>query len=54
MLETFNCGLGMIIIIDKNDYNKAKKIISKTKFKTMIVGEISDKKDNKPIVYIND
>ena len=54
MLETFNCGLGMIIIIDKNDYNKAKKIISKTKFKPMIVGEISDKKDNKPIVYIND
>ena len=37
-----------------DDFDNSVKEISKTKFKPMIVGEISDKKDNKPIVYIND
>ena len=38
MLKTFNCGIGMVLIINKNDINKFNKIFKKTKYKPKIIG----------------
>ncbi len=50
MLKTFNCGTGMVIIINKNDINKFKKIFEKTKYKPKIIGYI-DKRNSQNIIY---
>ena len=44
MLRTFNCGYGMVIIIDKRNLSRVKKIIKKYKFKSDIIGNIGIKK----------
>ena len=47
MLRTFNCGYGMVIIIDKKNLSRVKKIIKKYKFKSNIIGNIDMKKSAK-------
>ena len=50
MLKTFNCGIGMVLIINKNDIDAFIKIFSKTKYKPKIIGYIGNR-NNKNIVY---
>ena len=50
MLRTFNCGLGMILIVNKNDTNKLFKISEKLKYKPIIIGNIQ-KTNSKSIIY---
>jgi len=50
MLKTFNCGLGMILIVNKNDTNKLFKISEKLKYKPIIIGNI-EKTNSKSIIY---
>ena len=40
MLRIFNCGIGMVCILDKVEVEKAKKILSKHKLRTFEVGSI--------------
>ena len=40
MLRIFNCGIGMVCILDKAEVEKAKKILSKHKLRTFEVGSI--------------
>ena len=40
MLETFNCGVGFCLIVEKNKINKIKKFFQK-KFKPYEIGFIS-------------
>ena len=40
MLRIFNCGIGMICIIDKKDLAKAQKILSGHQFRTYQIGSI--------------
>ncbi len=47
MLRTFNCGYGMIIIIDEKNLSRVTKIIKKYKFKCDIIGNIEIKKSAK-------
>ena len=50
MLKTFNCGIGMVLIINKDDIDTLTKIFSKTKHKPKIIGYIGNR-NNKNIVY---
>ena len=47
MLRTFNCGYGMVIIIDEKNLSRVTKIIKKYKFKSDIIGNIDIKKSAK-------
>ena len=40
MLKTFNCGVGFVIIIKKNNFNKIKKYFNK-KYMPYAIGEIT-------------
>lgn len=48
MLKTFNCGIGMIILVDKKDAAKAKKLLKGA----VELGKITAKKSNR-VVYKN-
>ena len=47
MLRTFNCGYGMVIIIDKKNLSRVRKIVKKYKFKSDIIGTVDIKKSAK-------
>jgi phosphoribosylaminoimidazole (AIR) synthetase len=51
MLKTFNCGIGMVLIINKEDINTLEKIFNKTKYKPKIIGYIDNRNNKKNIVY---
>ena len=51
MLKTFNCGLGMIIIIDKKDELKVHNIIKKNGFRSYTIGKIIKRMKNQSICY---
>jgi len=40
MFSTFNMGIGMILVIDKNHYTKAMEYFKKTNLKAHVIGEI--------------
>ena len=43
MLKTFNCGVGFIIIIKKNNLNKIKKYFNR-KYQPYVIGKIIEGK----------
>ena len=51
MLKTFNCGLGMIIIIDKKDEPKVHNIIKKNGFRSYTIGKVIKRMKNQSICY---
>ncbi len=51
MLKTFNCGIGMVLIIDKKDVDKLMNLASKLKYKPKIIGCIEKRSGNEPILY---
>ena len=51
MLKTFNCGIGMVLIINKNDIKKFNQIFKKTKYRPRIIGFIDKCENRKKIVY---
>ena len=50
MLKTFNCGLGMVLIINKKDIDKLFNISKKLKYEPKIIGYIQ-KSETKSIMY---
>jgi phosphoribosylaminoimidazole (AIR) synthetase len=40
MLRIFNCGIGMVCILEKKEILKAKKILSAHKLRTFEIGSI--------------
>ena len=51
MLKIFNCGIGMIYIIDKTDLAKAQKILSSHKLRTFEIGSITKSNLKEQIRY---
>ena len=49
MLRVFNCGVGMIVIVDKTDVNDAISIIEQNNERAFVIGEVV-KSDNNPCV----
>ncbi len=41
MHRTFNCGIGMVLVVDKNDVDEVKNILQKAGEKTFIIGELA-------------
>ncbi len=44
MLRTFNCGIGMVVIINKNDSNEAQELINGSGLKCWEIGKIRQSK----------
>ena len=53
MLNTFNCGNGMVIVISENELEKTKKILIKLKIGYKIIGACSNLKKGNSLVNIN-
>ena len=51
MLKTFNCGLGMVLIIDRNDIKELNTIATKLKYKPKLIGYIDNRKSKESILY---
>ena len=51
MLSTFNCGIGMIISINKNDLAECKKHLKKLKIPYFELGFIGPRKSDKKIIF---
>ncbi len=52
MWKTFNCGVGMIICINKQDYANTMKILEKQGEKPWMIGEIMENSEQIPSVSI--
>ncbi|MFH1386263.1 MAG: phosphoribosylformylglycinamidine cyclo-ligase [bacterium] len=50
MYKTFNMGIGMILIVDKNEANKLLQYLVKAKEKAFLIGEIQ--KGNRQVIII--
>ena len=53
MLNTFNCGNGMVMVISKNELEKTKKILIQLKIDYKIIGFCSNLKKGNSLVNIN-
>ena len=51
MLSTFNCGIGMILSIKKNDLRQCKNLLKKLKMPHVELGFIGSGKSNKKIIF---
>lgn len=52
MFRTFNCGIGMALVVSKTHADKILERLNKLKEKAMIIGEVLRRKRGKPAVVI--
>lgn len=53
MFKTFNCGVGMIICIDRSSYTQAIDILESLNEQPWVIGEIQNSPDKKPTVIVD-
>ena len=53
MFKVFNCGIGMVIVVDKKKSEKTINNLKKLKFAPVIVGSILKSKEKPKVEYIN-
>jgi len=53
MFRTFNCGIGMVLIIDKNDVESCIKSLNDSGETAQVIGKIEISNDKTPRVLIN-
>ena len=44
MYRTFNCGIGMVLVVDSKDVGKVLKRLGKLKEKASLIGEVRKRK----------
>ena len=45
MLRTFNCGIGMVACIDKNDVGQALALLAEAGEEALVIGEIRERRE---------
>jgi phosphoribosylformylglycinamidine cyclo-ligase len=53
LLKTFNCGIGMSVIIDKKYLSKAHLILKKNKMPYKIIGQVIKKPSDSKMIYVD-
>ena len=53
MLKVFNCGIGMVLIVDKKDSEKIIGELKKIKLASFPIGKIINKTGNPAVTYLN-
>ena len=53
MLQTFNCGIGMAVIVDEKNISKVDKIFKKNRQPYKIIGQITHKPFKEKIIYVD-
>ena len=53
MLQTFNCGIGMIVIVDEKNISKTDKVLKKNRQPYKIIGQIINKPFKEKIIYVD-
>ena len=53
MFKVFNCGIGMVIVVDKKKSKKTINNLKRLKFSPVIVGNILKSKEKPKVEYIN-
>ena len=51
MYRVFNCGIGMVLIVNRNDAALIQKDISDHGYKNFIIGEVVNKDTDYPVKY---
>ena len=51
LLKVFNCGIGLLIYVDKNNVDELLKYLSSFKFKSWIVGEMIKNVNSRPVIF---
>mgnify|MGYP001158778201 CR=1 FL=1 len=52
MLRIFNCGIGMILIIDSKNKTETINVLKKIKYSPIILGEVMKSENRKKILYV--
>ena len=51
MFRIFNCGIGMVLIVNREDSEKISKKISEMNFKNYIIGRVKEKSQEHSVIY---
>lgn len=52
MLRTFNCGIGMVACIDRNDVDQALALLAETGEEALVIGEIGARREEaEPVIF---
>ena len=52
MLRTFNCGIGMVACIDRNDVDQALAILAEAGEEALVIGEIGERREEaEPVTF---
>ena len=52
MYRVYNCGIGMLVILPKDQTDKAIKICQQTNYEATIIGDIKKSSENSKIKLI--
>ena len=51
MFRVFNCGIGMVLVVKENQASDISKKITRLNFENFIIGKITEKQNNKSVIY---
>jgi phosphoribosylformylglycinamidine cyclo-ligase len=51
MYRTFNCGVGMVLVVDNKHQQACLKKLNELGEKAWVIGEIIDKKQSESVIF---
>ena len=52
MYRIFNCGIGMVLIVEEDNSKEISKKISSLNFKNFVIGKVKEKTQNNSVVFL--